>query len=216
MINLLVRNLPSDVTDAELQAFFGDLGQVTRVSAPGARVTAPGSEERAPEAEAEARLVDLEGPSASQAVERLQGATLRGRVLEVTEAAPVNGPRDHRAEHALTRERIQAYIWARYVENEAPPFPLDEDQALAFLEAHYRTQPMSEDAECYYFGILAYERSFASPALRRPLLLRALQAFQAYRQQTSADFSWDIIDDRYADLIESLGADADPGAEVAH
>ena len=243
MINLLVRNLPTDVTDAELHACFAELGRVVRVSGPTGDDLA-------------ARRIDLEGPTVSQALQQLAGATLRGRLLDVSESSgsETSGGADsgsdssgsdssgsdssgsdssgsdgsgsaaealsaagklagERADHLLTRERIQAYIWARYVEYEAPPYPLDEDQALAFLEAHYRTRPMSEDAECYYFGILAYERSFASPALRRPLLLRALQAFQAYRQQTSADFTWDIIDDRYADLIESLGADSEP--EVA-
>ena len=116
----------------------------------------------------------------------------------MTEAAP-----------ALTIERIQRYVWARYVSYEAPPFPIDEDQALAFLEAHYRAHPMAEDAECFYYGILAYERSFAVPEQRRPLLLRALQAFQAHRELTSEDFAWESVDDRYADVLDALRLDGE-------
>lgn len=104
----------------------------------------------------------------------------------------------------LTREAVQAYVWARYVEFEAPAVAVDEDAALALLEAHYREHPIDADAECFYYGILAYERSFARPHLRRRLLRVALQAFDAYRRQTSEGFAWLPVEDRRAHVVDDL------------
>lgn len=104
---------------------------------------------------------------------------------------------------SLTLDRIHQYVWARYVSYEPPPFTVDEDQALSILESHYRTHPMAGDAECFYYGILAFERSFAHTDQRRPLLLRALQAFQAYRGQVGPD-AWEKVEDRYRELMAVL------------
>ncbi|MCW8141749.1 MAG: hypothetical protein KIT58_22820 [Planctomycetota bacterium] len=104
----------------------------------------------------------------------------------------------------LTREAVQAYVWARYIEFDTPAFEVDEDAALALLERHYREHPIEADAECFYYGILAYERSFARPHLRRSHLRQALQAFDAYRRQTSEGFSWEPVDDRRAHVVDDL------------
>ncbi|MGE0713604.1 MAG: hypothetical protein AB7N76_07265 [Planctomycetota bacterium] len=109
-----------------------------------------------------------------------------------------------------TLEDIQRYVWAKYVSYDAPPFALDEDRALAVLQSHYREHAMASDAECFYYGILAYERSFASPARRKPLLVTALEAFEAYRRQVSSDFAWEAVDDRYREVLGALGL---PGGE---
>lgn len=103
-----------------------------------------------------------------------------------------------------TRAQIHQYVWARYVNHEAAPFPLDEDRALEQLMAHYGEHPMQADAECFYYGILAYERSFAHPTTRQALLEQALLAFQAYRRQTSPGFTCSFVDDRYQDILELL------------
>jgi hypothetical protein len=95
-------------------------------------------------------------------------------------------------------------VWARYIQFEPAPFELDEDAALALLEEHYREHPIDQDAECFYYGILAYERSFVRPARSRVYLRAALNAFDAYRRQTSQDFRWDPVDDRYAHVVEDL------------
>ena len=107
----------------------------------------------------------------------------------------------------LTIERIQQYVWTRYVDFEPAPFELDEEQALALLAEHYREHPLGEDSECFYYGILAYERSFTSEGLRKDMLTKAREVFEAYRQQTSPDFTWDVVDDRYTHALEELGAD---------
>jgi len=106
----------------------------------------------------------------------------------------------------LSLERIQYYVWNRYVEHGPAPYPLDEDRALRFLADHYRNHPLDEDTECFYYGILAYERSFADGVDAEDLQRTALRAFDAYRSQTSADFAWDVVDDRHADVRASVEA----------
>lgn len=107
-------------------------------------------------------------------------------------------------------------MWARYVNFEPAPFDVDEDAALATLERQYREQPISADSECFYFGILAYERSFGrGPQVRRRYLRQAIQAFEAYRQQTSDGFKWDAVDDRYAHVVEQLWPELEAAAGTA-
>lgn len=116
----------------------------------------------------------------------------------------------------LSVERIHEYVWARYVNFEAAPFELDEDAALAALEQQYRQRPMATDSECFYFGILAYERSFGrGQQLRRRYLRSAIQAFEAYRQQTSDGFKWDAVDDRYTHVVEQLWPELEAAAGTA-
>ena len=100
---------------------------------------------------------------------------------------------------------IQQYVWTRYVDYGTPEEPLDEAQALATLEAHYEVQPLAGDADCFYFGILAFERSFAEPARRDELLERALEAFTAYRSQARDGAGWPAVQDRYEEALELLG-----------
>jgi len=106
--------------------------------------------------------------------------------------------------------RIQAYVWARYVQFEPAPFELDEEVALALLERYYRDRPMAEDSECFYLGILAYELAFAGPEPNRRYLKMAVLALDAYRRQTTMDFSWEPVEDRYHDARECLGLDKPP------
>jgi hypothetical protein len=106
----------------------------------------------------------------------------------------------------LSLDRIQQYVWARYVEFRPAPFELDEAEALAFLQAHYQRHPLTEDAESFCDGILAFERHFAEDGARdgeaRSLLSTALQALRAYRDQTAPGFTWEVVEDRYQDLLE--------------
>jgi hypothetical protein len=105
----------------------------------------------------------------------------------------------------LELSRIQQYVWTRYVEHGVPEQPLDESEALARLESHHGIHGMDADAECFYYGILAFERSFAEPDRGKELLERALTAFRAYRRQTSEGFVWETIEDRYQETLERLG-----------
>ena len=108
-------------------------------------------------------------------------------------------------DRGLSLTRIYEYVWARYVEFSPPPFDVREDQALALLHEHYQRHPIAEDTECFYYGILAFERSFAEPARSKDLLERALAAFRAYRRQTSQGFVWEAVEDRYRETLERLG-----------
>ena len=101
--------------------------------------------------------------------------------------------------------QIQRYVWMRYVEHGLPEQPLDEANALAWLESHYGTHGMDADAECFYYGILAFECSFAEPDRRQELLSCALTAFRAFRRQTSEGFVWEAVEDRYQETLERLG-----------
>lgn len=104
----------------------------------------------------------------------------------------------------LTVPRVQQYVWSRYVEFKTPAFEVDEDEGLAVLEQHYAGRPMRGDSECFYYGILAYERSFASEQLRLPCMRKALAAFEAYRLQVTPDFKWEPVEDRYAHVVDTL------------
>jgi hypothetical protein len=106
----------------------------------------------------------------------------------------------------LSVATIQQYVWARYVEFEQAPFEVDEEAALALFRSHYASHPLEQDSECFYFGILAYERSFADPEHQLERLREAVHAFEAYRGQTSVDFTWDAVEDRYLDAVEALKA----------
>ena len=105
----------------------------------------------------------------------------------------------------LSLNRIQQYVWARYVKYRRPPFAVDETRALAFYADHYRSRPMAGDSECFYYGILAYEYAFNAPEPDRDLLALAVKAFEAYRASTDQYFSWDVVDDRYDEATELLG-----------
>lgn len=106
----------------------------------------------------------------------------------------------------LTHRSIQSYVWARYVEHGTAPFDLDEAEALEFLERHYHAHPLRQDAECFYYGILAYEHSFAAVQPRRSFYLdRAREALGAYRDQTHG-FTWEAVEDRYQDAVRLLGS----------
>lgn len=104
----------------------------------------------------------------------------------------------------LSMARIQHYVWRRYVDYQPAPYPLDEDAALAFLEEHYRHHALKSDAECFYYGILAYERSFVADHSALICLERALLAFRAWRAQAGVDFRWDAVDDRMDDVLSLL------------
>lgn len=108
----------------------------------------------------------------------------------------------------LDLQAVQSYVWVRYVNYDLPARLVDESEALELLEAHYEAHPLEGDAECFYYGILAYERSFAEPERATALLRKALAAFVAYRGQTSDSFVWDTVEDRYLETVERLGVKA--------
>lgn len=107
----------------------------------------------------------------------------------------------------LTRERICQYVWARYIDNTKPPFEIDEEQAVHFFEKYYAKHPLTEDEECFYYGILLYELAFSDDRNRARYLVKAKEVIEVYRNVTG-ETEWDVIEDRFADvqdLIESEG-----------
>jgi len=109
----------------------------------------------------------------------------------------------------LDRKAIQRYVWSRYVEH-GQATAIDESEALQFLENYYRENALDQDAECFYYGILAYEHSFAtSPDRQNHYLRQALEAFKCYRAQTQG-FNWDVVDDRYEDTVSMLQPEPGP------
>jgi formylglycine-generating enzyme required for sulfatase activity len=107
-------------------------------------------------------------------------------------------------------DAVRKYVWARYIDNERPKVPVDEDAALKMFEDYYSKHPLNQDDECFYYGILLYERASVldeSSATRARYLVKAKEVFEVYRQ-VSGETEWDVIEDRYADVcqfIESEG-----------
>ncbi|RMG08620.1 MAG: hypothetical protein D6731_21455 [Planctomycetota bacterium] len=103
----------------------------------------------------------------------------------------------------LTREKINEYIWAKYIDNTKPPTEIDEEQALHFFERFYGKHPLNQDEECFYYGILLYERSFSDEANRARYLVKAKEVFECYRNITG-ETEWDVVEDRLADVLDII------------
>ena len=109
-----------------------------------------------------------------------------------------------------TMALVRQYVWDRYIDNVRPRVEIDEEQALKLLEDHYSKHPLNQDDECFYYGILLYERAFSSEdkdTQRARYFVKAKEVFEVYRK-VSGETEWDVIEDRYADvcdIIESEG-----------
>ena len=106
----------------------------------------------------------------------------------------------------LTREKICQFIWDRYIENSRPKFEIEEDEALKFFEEYYSKHPLNTDDECFYYGVLLYERAFADDQNRARFLVKAREVFGVYRS-VSGDTEWDAIEDRYADVCDIIDSE---------
>lgn len=200
LINLLVGNLPPGATSAQVHALFSRYGRVARVL----QTRDPAGPARG------AYFVDLEDAGFAPPIGGLHGLVFGGRPLEVITSARTGAGATAGAAPAetgpqpLTAQRVQQYIWTRYVEFKPAPFDLDEEEGLALLRRHHEARPIGADAECFYLGILAYERSFASESALLPCLRLALDAFEAWRGQVSQELRWAPVDDRHEDVIDQL------------
>lgn len=192
-------NLPAGTTSAQVQTFFSRFGKVARVLATRDVAGRP----------RDAYFVDLDETGFKPPAGGLQGIVFGGRPLDITTSQRTGSPKGPEpapvpeGPQPLTVQRVQQYVWSRYVEFKPAPFAMDEEEALTLLAEHHRTRPDGRDAECFYLGILAYERSFGQPSPRDCLGV-ALRAFEAWREQVSHDFRWPPVDDRHADVVEQL------------
>jgi formylglycine-generating enzyme required for sulfatase activity len=103
----------------------------------------------------------------------------------------------------LTLEKVNQYIWAKYIDSTRVPFEVNEDTALKLYEQHYAKHPLNEDDECFYYGILLYEAGFRDEKNRARYLVKAKEVFEVYRQ-VSGETEWDVIEDRLADTIDII------------
>lgn len=113
-------------------------------------------------------------------------------------------------------EKVRQYIWARYIDNVKARFEIDEEQALKVFEEHYGKHPLNQDDECFYYGILLYERAFSDDKNRAKYLVKSKEVFDIYRR-VSGETEWDVIEDRFADvcdIIEREGLEAKVQAQT--
>jgi formylglycine-generating enzyme required for sulfatase activity len=104
-----------------------------------------------------------------------------------------------------SRQQVCEYIWARYIDNASPKIEVDEEQALRFFEDYYGKHPLNTDDECFYYGILLYERAFSddNENTRARYLVKAKEVFEVYRS-VSGETDFDAIEDRLADVNEMI------------
>lgn len=106
-------------------------------------------------------------------------------------------------------EVVRKYVWTRYIDGEKPRKEIDEVAALKMFEEHYAKHPLNADDQCFFYGILLYERAFQDAASRAKYLVRAKEVLGIYQKMTGEE--WDVIDDRHADaseIIEREGLEA--------
>jgi formylglycine-generating enzyme required for sulfatase activity len=103
----------------------------------------------------------------------------------------------------ISLEKVNQYIWAKYIDNARPPLEVNEDTALKLYEQHYAKHPLNEDDECFYYGILLYEAAFRDDKNRARYLLKAKEVFEVYRN-VSGETEWDVIEDRLADCLDII------------
>lgn len=100
-------------------------------------------------------------------------------------------------------EKLNQYIWARYIDNAKTYAQQDEFQGLRDMEAYYSKHSLNEDDECFYFGVLLYEMAFLSDDKRLRYLRKAKEVFTIYKE-ISGEADWDAIEDRLEDITEIL------------
>ena len=100
-------------------------------------------------------------------------------------------------------KKIREYVFEKYIEGTHSGAELNEAAALAKLEAHHRTLPISADGETYYLGILYFELAFADPAHEKAFMARAKTILEEWRER-AGESEWDAINDRIDDATGSL------------
>ncbi len=97
-------------------------------------------------------------------------------------------------------EKTNQYIWNRYIDNAKVYGEVDEDDAVRKFEEYYSKHSLNEDDDCFYYGVLLYEKSFAAEKKTRIRFLRkAQEIFKLYREM-SGETDWDVIEDRLEDV----------------
>jgi formylglycine-generating enzyme required for sulfatase activity len=92
---------------------------------------------------------------------------------------------------------LQEYVYDAYVEGGAAQ-PIDEEAACRVLDEYYARPDKAGDSDCFYPGILYFERGFEDEERKEEFFRRALFWLQRHRQITGE--AWDAIDDRLLDI----------------
>ena len=103
---------------------------------------------------------------------------------------------------------IEEYVYARYIDGSHRD-PIDEEGAVAELEAYFNQPDHAGDDACVYAGILYFELGYEIPDKQIEYFQRAKFWLERYRALTGEE--WDAVDDRLLDLDEFF---ADQGIEV--
>jgi formylglycine-generating enzyme required for sulfatase activity len=108
---------------------------------------------------------------------------------------------------------IKEYVWTKYVDFGSPAVDLDEEQAIALLESHFRSVPASVDGENYYLGVLLFENAENHPEKRKAMLAAASVIFKLYRERTG-EMDFEALEDRLADCEDFLARLPEKEAEA--
>lgn len=97
---------------------------------------------------------------------------------------------------------IEAYTYDRYVRG-ARVSPIDESEAVRFLDDYYSKPARRKDPNCGYAGILWFEVSFQDTEDEpRACLERARELLLRAREVSTAP--WEAIEERLTDIEDML------------
>jgi formylglycine-generating enzyme required for sulfatase activity len=94
---------------------------------------------------------------------------------------------------------IREYLWSKYVDLDDPEVSYLEDEILAIIEAYYEDVPLESDKECFYYGILLFERGWEVEERREEYFYKAKKIFYLYRE-LSGETDWEPVEDRIEDI----------------
>ncbi len=103
---------------------------------------------------------------------------------------------------------IQEYVYAKYIEGSGAP-PIDEVDAVAYLEQYFAHEDRANDPDCFYVGIICFELGYEMEERQEEFFRKAKYYLERHRALTGEE--WDAIDDRLLDLDEYF---AERGIEV--
>jgi formylglycine-generating enzyme required for sulfatase activity len=113
---------------------------------------------------------------------------------------------------------FEEYVYAKYIDPSAYT-PIDEEAAVAALDAYYRRPEAEQDPDCFFPGVLYFELGFEIEAKKVEYFRKAKYWLERHKA-LSADEAWDVVDDRLADLQayfeeEGIQTEATPAPPAA-
>jgi serine/threonine-protein kinase len=109
---------------------------------------------------------------------------------------------------------IEEYVYARYIDP-APHAQIEEEEAAATLDEHFRQAEHASDPDCYFPGVLYFELGYENE--ERQVEYFEKSKFWLERARQLMGEAWEVIDDRLADLqafFEERGIETAPTPRV--